>query len=76
MLTGLALSLLEAGDTERATTMCTEGLALYRRVGDLRGEAAATANLGLICQARGDEQRAAALWEESLTIRRRIGDQG
>jgi DNA-binding CsgD family transcriptional regulator len=74
VLTGLALSLLEAGETDRATALCLEGLGLYQQAGDLRGAAAATANLGLIWQRRGDEHRATALWEESLAVRRRIED--
>jgi hypothetical protein len=49
---------------------------LHQHAGDLRGEAAALANLGLIWEARGEAARAAALWEESLAIRRRIGDLG
>jgi DNA-binding CsgD family transcriptional regulator len=76
VLTGLALSVLEAGDVERATTLCQEGLALCQQAGDLRGAAVAAANLGLVWQARGDERRAAELWGESLAVRRRIGDRG
>ncbi|MFL5806163.1 MAG: AfsR/SARP family transcriptional regulator [Roseiflexaceae bacterium] len=59
-------------DYARATSYCTEGLALGRKLGDKFATAYALHGLGLVALDRGDSQ-AATLFEESLALSRELG---
>jgi predicted ATPase/DNA-binding XRE family transcriptional regulator len=61
-------------DYARATTLCTESLAIFRALGDEAGIARALHGLGVAAMLTGDYDRAADLYGESLTRRRAIGD--
>ncbi|MDJ1172713.1 CHAT domain-containing protein [Roseofilum capinflatum] len=56
-----------------ATASWEQALALYREMGNRRGEANSLGNLGLAYQSLGQYQRAIAFQEKSLTIAREIG---
>ncbi len=73
-LTGAAVLANVQGDYVGATALCTEGLSLYRALGDRRGMAGALNLLGNVAENQGDYARAAALSEESLEIYRALDD--
>jgi tetratricopeptide (TPR) repeat protein len=54
--------------------LCKESLALFRAVGDLRGTALMSANVGQLAIARGEYDHADGLCGESLLISRELGD--
>ncbi len=58
------------GHPTAATAQHAEALALYRAVGDRRGEAISLSNLGAQAMEQGDYPRAQALLEESVTLLR------
>jgi predicted ATPase len=62
------------GDLAGATACYEAGLELSRALGDLRGIADATNNLGNAALSRGDLRLAARLYEESHELRREVGD--
>jgi predicted ATPase/class 3 adenylate cyclase/DNA-binding CsgD family transcriptional regulator len=62
------------GDYDRAEALCTESLALYRKVGDERGVAGALSGLALAARTRGDYAAAQSTFEQALEIFRRLGD--
>jgi predicted ATPase/class 3 adenylate cyclase len=64
------------GDYEAARTYYSEGLAIYRRLGDKLGAARPLNGLGLVSWGQGDLVAARSFLEESLAIKRELGDQG
>ncbi|WP_394796024.1 ATP-binding protein [Armatimonas sp.] len=71
----LALVELEApaGSPEKAVSLLTEALVVRRAHGDLRGVAAAVANLGNLAFARSDWEAAQAHFQESLEVESALG---
>ncbi len=71
----LALVELEApaGSAETAVALLTEALVVRRAHGDLRGVAAAVANLGNLAFARSDWEAAQAHFQESLEVESALG---
>jgi predicted ATPase/DNA-binding CsgD family transcriptional regulator len=61
-------------DYDRASAWYEQSLALSRSLGDTRGIASCTGNLGLVMRERGDLARAATLHEESVALYRSVGD--
>jgi predicted ATPase/DNA-binding XRE family transcriptional regulator len=62
-------------DYRSATARLTEGLALFRRVGDNVGIASTFNGLGRVAQEQGDYERAVALYEESIALARAANHQ-
>ncbi len=62
------------GDFITAEALLKDGLALHRRVGDVRGQAHTLAALGLVEDEQGNWDSAAALYEEALTLFRELED--
>ena len=62
-----------ADDLERAETLGSEGLALYRELGDQEGLAACLSLLGSVARGRGQYQLAAARLEEAAALFRELG---
>ncbi len=73
-LFALGVAEVRLGEPERALERYRQALALYRRLGDRRGEAAARNNAGLILAETGRPVRAFAELEEALALRRELGD--
>jgi predicted ATPase/class 3 adenylate cyclase/DNA-binding CsgD family transcriptional regulator len=63
-------------DFDQAETLCGEGLALYRELGDRRGSATALSILGFAASTRDNYAAARALLEEALALFREVGDSG
>jgi tetratricopeptide (TPR) repeat protein len=61
-------------DHETARARFEEALALYRRIGDVMGEANCIQSLGNIASARSDHETARARFEEARALHRRIGN--
>jgi predicted ATPase len=61
-------------DTDLATALLTESLALYQQLDDRRGIADVTDTLGDMAHFAGDQERAQALHEANLARREEIGD--
>ena len=61
------------GDLAAAETAFTEALAIWRALGDRRGQSKTLNNLGNVADFRGDLDRAAGLFAESLAIARELG---
>jgi predicted ATPase/transcriptional regulator with XRE-family HTH domain len=72
---GAAVLAAVQGDYARADTLSEEGLTLYRRIGDLRGEAAMLVILGSTAYYMGDYPAARGRYEEGLEMFRRDGDE-
>ena len=72
-LVGAGFFTLALGDLELARERLEDGLALYRQVGDRRGEANCARFLGWIRFELGDWERAEALFEEALPLARESG---
>lgn len=64
---------LHFGETD-AASYCERGRQLFRRVGDVRGEALAAHNLGVMATHAGDARRAFSLHREALAMREALGD--
>ena len=62
----------ERGEAER---FCEQSQAMSRKIGDRRGNAFATYNLGMIAARDGNHERARRLYWESLTLRQDSHDQ-
>lgn len=62
------------GNFLEARTVLEEGLALRTRLGDLRGQAATTNNLGTVLQRLADQDASLALFERSIAVQIQIGD--
>jgi non-specific serine/threonine protein kinase len=62
------------GEIQVARSALDQALALWRALDDMRGVAAALANLGNIDFDLGDYERAAAEYQESLNLYRRVAD--
>ncbi len=61
-------------DYERGEAMAREGLALFRKLGDMRGIALALDRLGMAAWRRGNFAAARSLMEEDLSLFRELGD--
>lgn len=72
-LMGLGL-VVSYSDYPQATAFYQQALALYRQIGDLRGENTAIRNLGGNAVNLGDDDRAATFLEEGRAGARRLGD--
>jgi non-specific serine/threonine protein kinase len=64
----------DQGHYERAAALCSESLALFRKVGDKHYTAWALRNFGLLALRRDDPKESTAFCRESLTLSREIGD--
>ena len=64
----------DRGDPEQTEALQVAALAIWRALGDRRGEARSLDELGNIAHDRGDFARAAALHEEALALAREAGD--
>jgi predicted ATPase/DNA-binding CsgD family transcriptional regulator len=73
-LTSAGLLAFYQGDYARASSLCAESLALFRRLHDPRGMATALMALAHVAQVLGDFGTAQARYCESLSILGRIGD--
>ncbi len=73
-LNGAGLLAWATGDFARAVERATEGLALWRELGDRAGMAGSLRVLALDAYGRGDYARATELYEKVLTLFRAVGD--
>lgn len=73
-LTDAAMLVNIQGDTERASALAAESLALYRELEDREGIALALYQLGHVAWLRGDFVRASSLLRESMELSRQLGD--
>jgi predicted ATPase len=64
----------DRGDPDRTEALQVAALAIWRALGDRRGEARSLDELGNVAHDRGDFARATALHEEALAILREVGD--
>ncbi len=62
------------GDYAQATSLFTEGLELYRTIGDKKYISATLLSLGVVATNTGDYERATTLLKESLALKEEIGD--
>ena len=62
------------GDYDRANTLYTESLYLYRELGVKRDIPASLHNLGHVALARGDNRKATEFFKEGLTLHQELGD--
>jgi predicted ATPase/transcriptional regulator with XRE-family HTH domain len=74
-LRGTAVLAATQGDYAQAEMLSEKGLALYRRIGDVRGEAALLVILGSTAYFTGDYAAARSRYEESLALFRIEGDE-
>jgi tetratricopeptide (TPR) repeat protein len=72
---GAAVLAAVQGDYVRAETLSDQGLHLYRRLGDVRGEAAMLVILGSVSHYTGDYATAWTRYGESLSLFRSEGDE-
>ncbi len=61
-------------DYNGAIRLCTEGLALFRDLGDLSGMSRSLYLLGAVAEYQGDHDHAKTLLMESLALARQVGD--
>jgi non-specific serine/threonine protein kinase len=73
-LNGAGVMALNLADYAEAERYVSESSALFRKVDDQCGLAAALGNLGLVQRRTGNYERALALYEESLALRQALGD--
>jgi non-specific serine/threonine protein kinase len=73
-LRGAGVLAFGQGDYPAARTLCHEGLAICRQLGDRAGAARLLNILGIVAEEQGDSPAARALLEEGLTIRRELDD--
>jgi predicted ATPase/DNA-binding CsgD family transcriptional regulator len=74
VLRGAAHLAWRQGDYERATTLCEQGLAICRDLGDREGSAWLNFWLAAVATQRGDYARATALLDESLGLCDALGN--
>ncbi|GHO98766.1 serine/threonine protein kinase [Reticulibacter mediterranei] len=74
-LAALGMMILNLDNLDRAEECFKESLALFQRLGDLKGIMFRLDELGILANARGDYAAACSLLEESLTLCRKLGDQ-
>jgi non-specific serine/threonine protein kinase len=72
-LTGLGVSALELGDSERAAALYEEDLRLLRRLRDKTGTSYGLRGMACVAALRGDATRAARLWGADEALRETIG---
>ncbi len=65
---------LRRSDHEAARSRYEEALPLYRRVGDILGEANCISGLGGVAARRSDHEASRSRYEEALPLYRRVGD--
>ena len=71
----MGFTTLVYGDTDRATVLLDESLALFREVEDTMDVATCLVNLGLAVLVNGEHKRAVGLLQESLALTPRgLGD--
>lgn len=73
-LLGLGVVMRQHGHYDKAATMLTEALALYRQEGNQPNIATALTRLGGVAYLRRNFPEALAAWKKALAIRRAIGD--
>ncbi len=59
----LGLAYTDLGEPRRAIQVLEQAIVIAREIGDRRGEAIASWNLGLICEESGEPERAVELME-------------
>jgi predicted ATPase/transcriptional regulator with XRE-family HTH domain len=64
----------DRGDPDQTEALHTEALAIWRALGDRRGEARSRDELGNVAHDRGDFARAVTLHEQALALAREDGD--
>ncbi len=74
-LRGAAVLAAVQGDYARAETLSERGLHLYRRLADVRGEAAMLVILGSVSHYTGDYSAARTRYQDSLTLFRTANDE-
>ena len=74
-LRGAAVLAAVQGDYARAEMLGEEGIDLYRRTGDTRGEAAMLVILGSVSHYTGNYSTAWTRYQESLSVFRNVGDE-
>ncbi len=67
--------LADQGDLAAATHLHEDALAIYRTLGDARGMAWVSHNIGIVARMQGQEDTAEAVFEESLALMRSAGDE-
>lgn len=70
----LAWMHLNQGQVARARQLCGRAIALYERIGDIRGASDAYEQLGMILLAEGEIEAAISNLNQSLTVRRQLGN--
>ncbi len=70
----LELVALNQGQHECARSLMEEGLALHRKLGNIRGIAISLANVSMVALAEGDHDRSLREAKESLRVYVRLGD--
>lgn len=73
-LVARAEQMLDLGNAEGAARLFAEAGALYRQLGNVRGEADAFFGLGRMEHVTGQSDRARAAYDEALTLYRRAAD--
>jgi predicted ATPase/DNA-binding XRE family transcriptional regulator len=73
-LIGLGVMLFFQGEYQRAASVWNNALQLFLELGDVRGQAYAHGNLGLVADATGDYPRALAEYGAALDLFRELGD--
>jgi predicted ATPase/class 3 adenylate cyclase len=64
----------DQGDFESATTYADQALALYRAIGDRRGEAVSLLSLGIATERQAEYTRSIAYYEDGIAILRELGE--
>ena len=73
-LAGAGFLACRQGDYDGSIRLCTEGLALFRELGDLSGMGRGLYGLGMVAESQGDYGRAKMLFRESLALGRQVGE--
>ena len=74
MVTNLGVLDVFAEDYDEAQVRYEAAAAIWRDLGDVRGQSIVTQNLAIVHEGRGDLDRAADLLEQSVELARRAGD--